>query len=84
MPLLVLWHFWGCFASFASLCGSKDTRPYFEDGNCGEKKAYFGRYIDGWGSFWGPSKGLEGRKRWHDIIPHRLLKKGNLGTKLVT
>ena len=50
MPLLVLWHFWGCFASFALLCGSKDTRPYFEDGEFREK-AYFGRDIDGWGWF---------------------------------
>ena len=35
----------------------------------------------GWGL--GPSKGLEGRKKGHDIIPCRLLKIGNLGTKLV-
>ena len=70
------------FTIFAPMCGSEDTPPCFEGGEL--KKSCFGRYLDGYGWVSGPIRRLEGRKIGHDIILLRLLKIGNLGTKLVT
>ena len=56
--------------------------PTLRVGN--SKKYVLGGYLDGQGWLQGPSKGLEGRKIGDDIILRRLLKMGNLGTKLVT
>ena len=78
------WLFLGSFASFASMCGGgKDTPPPCVGGGELKKHDLEKNHLDGEGWVLGPSKGLEGLKVGHDIILRRLLKIGNLGTKLV-